>query len=71
MNNISNDDILASIERLTESNTGVPPTYREIAAELGVQVSLVHRRLHQLREEGVVTFRDQLSRTVRVLRPVQ
>lgn len=66
MNTISNDDILTTIRRLTEDN-GVPPTYREIADELGAQVSLVHRRLHTLREEGLVTFRDQLSRTVRVL----
>jgi len=62
----TNDDIIDAINRLTKAN-GVPPTYREIAEELGAQVSLVHRRLHQLREEGAVTFRDQLSRTVRVL----
>ena len=62
----TNDDIIDAIHRLTEAN-GVPPTYREIAEELGAQVSLVHRRLHQLRDDGVVTFRDQLSRTVRVV----
>jgi DNA-binding transcriptional regulator YhcF (GntR family) len=66
MTNISNDEILGSIRHLSEDH-GVPPTYREIADDLGVQVSLVHRRLHQLREDGAVTFRDQLSRTVRVL----
>lgn len=63
---ITNDAIIDAIERLTKQH-GVPPTYREIADELSVQVSLIHRRLHQLREAGVVTFRDQLSRTVQVL----
>ena len=63
---ITNDDILDSIERLTRVTDGIPPTYREIATDLDVQVSLIHRRLHQLRDDKRVTFRDQLSRTVRI-----
>ena len=44
-----------------------PPTVREIADELGIQVSTAHAHLLQLRRHGLVEWRPGRPRTLRIL----
>lgn len=56
---------LAAIQRLTVD--GVAPSYAELADELNMVVSSVHRVLHSLRERGLIEMMPNRARTVRVI----
>ena len=55
------------------SEHGYSPSYREIqngTEESGVSVSTIARHLVMLRQDGLLTFEDNLPRTVRVVKEV-
>ena len=58
--------VVQSIVRLTAS-IGYPPTVREIAADLGHNPSDIQQKLWRLRRDGVVTWDEGRTRTVRVV----
>jgi SOS-response transcriptional repressor LexA len=50
---------------------GVPPSYEELQAELGIgSKSKIHYLLHRMRDRGLVTFEPRRARTVRVLEAI-
>jgi len=55
---------LAAVAGLT--GDGPAPTYREIAAHLGVAVGAVHQQAARLRRHGLLDWRDGQCRTLRV-----
>jgi DNA-binding MarR family transcriptional regulator len=55
---------LAAVADLT--GDGPAPTYREIAAHLGVAVGAVHQQAARLRRHGLLDWRDGQCRTLRV-----
>lgn len=60
---------LDAIRRLTVN--GVPPSYDELAAELGLSGrSQVHYTLHRLKERGLVDFEYGRTRSLRVVERV-
>lgn len=59
-------ECLDAIRRLTVD--GVPPSYEELAAELGIaSKSNVTRLIHQLRRDGFVTFNAHRARSVEIV----
>lgn len=55
---------LAAVADLT--GDGPAPTYREIAAHLGVAVGAVHQQAARLRRHGLLDWRDGQCRTLAV-----
>ena len=51
------------IREYREKN-GYSPSFREIAAGLGVSLTTVNYHLHRLRDEGKIQFNDKISRSV-------
>lgn len=65
----SDRDVLDAIRELT-AERGFPPTYGELARQLGyASKESIHRRIHRFREEGLVDFEPRLPRTLRVISP--
>ena len=60
-------DFLACLERLTRA-TGLPPTLREAAAELGVHWTRCADMARRLIAAGLLTHRPRCSRSWRVVR---
>lgn len=60
------DRVLQVIIGLTAEH-GYPPTYRELATELGISLSAVHRIVQTLRSEGAVRAQDGLARSLTVI----
>jgi SOS-response transcriptional repressor LexA len=59
-------DCLDAIKRLTVD--GVPPTFEQLRAELGVgSKSTVHRLVHGLHRRGAIAMRAEAKRSIRVL----
>ncbi|NBW16291.1 MAG: hypothetical protein EBR82_50755 [Caulobacteraceae bacterium] len=55
---------LAAVADLT--GDGPAPTYREVAAHLGVAVAAVYQQAARLRRHGLLDWRDGQCRTLRV-----
>lgn len=60
------EEVLDAIARLTTAS-GVPPTTRELASELGVHPNAVHGSLMRLRALDRVTWQEGRARTLRVV----
>lgn len=56
---------LEAIARLG-MNAGYPPTFREVASEVGTQHSAVYVHAKNLREQGFVLFGEHELRTLRI-----
>lgn len=62
-------DCLLVIQELSAANNGVPPSYREIQAELGVaSISRVFELVAALEQRGWLARRLAAGRSLRVLR---
>jgi len=59
-------DLVLAITRLTKS-MGVPPTFRELADELGVTVNSISELVERCQSAGVVTKYEKRARTLRVV----
>ena len=65
----STKDVYNTIVELVERH-GIPPTFREIAAEASIpSVETVHRRVHVLVGMGLVDLWPTSPRSLRVLKP--
>lgn len=63
-------DCLDAIKRLTRD--GVPPTFEELKADMGVRSkSNIHRLVHGLRKRGAIAMRSETARSIRVLDDVE
>jgi DNA-binding IclR family transcriptional regulator len=62
---VNDEEVLEAIQALM--GTGVAPTVRELAAQLGFSPSAAHRYLERLREEGKVEWEPGKYRTLRVV----
>lgn len=60
------DEMLDVITALTLAR-GIPPSYREIAAEAGCSVDTVYRTLNDLQRQGRIVREPLISRSVRVV----
>ena len=60
-------DTLAALQSLTEEH-GYPPTVDELAEQLGLRVSVAHRCLNRLIEEGFVRKKPNKARSLEILR---
>jgi len=60
-------EILDTIIRVTDEK-GYPPTYRELAVELGISVSAVYRWVGILARDGRLKKTDGIARSVIVMR---
>lgn len=59
--------LVAAVERLTEQAGGVPPTCREIAAEMGIHFTRAHQLIGSAAARGAVTRDPNKARSVRVV----
>lgn len=60
--------IIKAIRDLT-AEQGHPPAIREIGTRISCRgVGNIHRTLHDLRDDGVVTWEDGRRRTIRIIR---
>lgn len=67
INQAADEKLLAFIERY-RNKYGYAPTTREMATALGIRSpGAVHKRLVRLRNAGRVTWRDNATRTIKVL----
>lgn len=60
-------ELVDAIKRLTADADGLPPTVRELAIEIGRNVSDVAQKLERLRRDGVVSWRPGKARTLRIV----
>jgi SOS-response transcriptional repressor LexA len=61
--------VLRAIEILTARRNGIPPTVREVAAEIGQRhTNDVYEKLLRLRRDGLVEWEPGLCRTLRLKR---
>lgn len=60
--------VLAKIEEYIDI-WGMAPTVRELSLILGIGKNAVHKHLTALRAEGIIDWQENLSRTLRVLKP--
>jgi Mn-dependent DtxR family transcriptional regulator len=60
---------LKAIRDLTHE--GVPPTLRQIGAEVNASPGQVCNMLHRMRERGLIDFEDGRSRTLRIVGEVE
>lgn len=58
------DQILSAIATLAAK--GYQPTYRDVAAHVGLAVSAVHRHVRSLRGRGLVHAEDAIARSLSV-----
>jgi DNA-binding MarR family transcriptional regulator len=58
------DQILTAISSL--ASKGYQPTYRDVATDVGLSVSAVHRHVRALRERGLVHAEDAIARSLSV-----
>ena len=59
--------LLGFLERYIETH-GYAPTYREVRTAMGYSsTSVVRRKLAHLREQGLIDYQDNQSRTIRIL----
>ena len=58
-------DVMESIEDFTDTN-GYPPTYRELAEDLGLCLSTVYSSIGRLEGKGLVERRARISRGLSV-----
>lgn len=63
---ISQSRLLKAIISLRES-TGIPPTQKELAAELGIKGPSVFYGLRRLEEKGYIRRQRDKARSIRVL----
>jgi DNA-binding IclR family transcriptional regulator len=61
--------IVAFIRR--RHNEGHAATIRDIAAHVGASPSTVHRHVHVLAEQGIVTYRPNEARSIRPIQPLR
>lgn len=61
------DGILEAIVSIT-SATGRAPSMREVADVADVSVATLHSYLQQMRQEGLVEWRERSHRSLRVLK---
>lgn len=59
-------DLAVAVDELTRDQ-GFAPTLRELAGRLGTNVARAAVLAHGARERGIVTFKDQHARTIRVV----
>jgi hypothetical protein len=59
-------DLAAAVADLTRAQ-GFAPTLRELAGRLGTNVARAAFLANGARERGLVTFKDQQARTIRVV----
>jgi repressor LexA len=59
------DQILIAVQELTEE-AGYPPTFREVADEIGMHLTTVAHHLDWLRAEGRVVWHPRQARTLRL-----
>jgi hypothetical protein len=73
---VTPEDVLVCIKKLTAKEvtakvvtkaSGVAPSIRELADCLGVSTMTVHNRLDKLEEEGLITTREGIPRSIVVL----
>lgn len=62
---IARGNVLDAITALTDQY-GFPPTLKELGQACGCNASTTHAHLINLREAGLVTWRPNCSRTIRV-----
>ena len=62
------DEVLLAVGHLTHER-GYPPTYREIAEELGLSVSAIHRIVAAMVKAGDLMADPHLARSIRVMSP--
>ena len=62
-------EVLRTVNRLTGDNGGMPPTVREIAAELGIKGSTVNSHLDRLEERGLIVRPERGRRGNLLLSP--
>lgn len=58
--------VLSSIAKWVNSR-GYPPTFRELAKSMDINVSDVFQKLVRLRRDGVVEWEDGKCRTLRIV----
>lgn len=49
------------------ADTGVSPTYREIADSINLSKSTVCAHIEKMRDEGILDFQDGKCRSIRIL----
>lgn len=59
--------VFCFIKTFLEKN-GYSPSFREIAGEFHCSVSTVHRILHALKDDGIISFEDDKNRTITIIK---
>lgn len=60
-------EVYVFIQNYTADHDGVPPSYAEIASELGIGKSSVYRVMEALKERGCIRTLPGLARTVCII----
>lgn len=63
---VSDEQIVGAIARYVGEH-GYSPSVRDVSEAIGISLAPTKRRLDMLRKMGVITFKDGMARTIRVV----